>query len=440
LVQQFLGLHPTSQQVESVVEAISHLAKVLDAGIALRAVTGIMGARHYHKVFLRTSNAPKFAFAAIICAGTCAGGVPQTGSRTEGSLPTEVRVKNPGWWPTKGEAARGEYVGAEACAKCHDSIVASYGTAAMAHAAAPGPLSEGLRQHDRLNFQWGPFSYQILTSSAESVLSVSDGTRKLSRTLTWAFGERHMGQTYVFEDEGTFYEAHLSFFTSLGELDITPGQHGSTSVSLQDAAGRRMDRREAQRCFGCHTTASTVNEGFDPHNSILGVTCEACHGPGAKHLAALSLDLEDNGAKQILNPARLDPVASVDFCGACHRTWEDVVQSGGVGMGVLNVRFAPYRLLNSRCWMNGDARITCVACHDPHKRLVTDAASYDPVCLRCHVLWNAKENPDHPGAACPVAEANCVTCHMPKYEPPGFHSRFTDHWIRVAQPAPSYPN
>jgi hypothetical protein len=385
-------------------------------------------------------SSPWFVLAVVLGAGSGLGAVLQTGFVSSSSLPTEVRVKNSGWWPTKGEPAREEYVGAETCAKCHDSIAASYRTAAMAHAAAPAQVSEGLRQHDRLSFQLDAFRYQILTSSTASLLTVSDGTSKLSRTLTWAFGEGHMGETYVYEENGSFYEGPISFFTSVQALDITPGQRGSTPASLQDAVGRRMEPREAGLCFGCHTTVSTVNNRFDPHNAVPGVTCEACHGPGAKHVAAMKAGKIEEGHSAIFDPRRLDPVASVDFCGACHRTWQDVVKNGGVGIGVLNVRFAPYRLENSRCWMNGDARITCLACHDPHKRLVTDAASYDAVCLRCHVLWSAVEASDHPGAACPVAEANCVNCHMPKYEPPGFRSTFTDHWIRVARPGPSYPN
>jgi Cytochrome c3 len=201
-----------------------------------------------------------------------------------------------------------------------------------------------------------------------------------------------------------------------------------------------MSASEARLCFGCHTTASTVNQRFEPQSSILGVGCESCHGPGARHVAGMAWSMEEAADTRMLDPRQLNPADSVDFCGACHRTWQDVVTSGGVALGVLNVRFAPYRLENNRCWMNGDARITCIACHDPHKRLVTDRASYDTVCLRCHILWSAKEMPDHPGSPCPVADANCVTCHMPKYEPSGFHASFTDHWIRVVRPGPSYPN
>ena len=44
------------------------------------------------------------------------------------------------------------------------------------------------------------------------------------------------------------------------------------------------------------------------------------------------------------NLSRLDPVDPVDFCGACRRTWEDVVAKGFAGVGVYNVRFTPSRL------------------------------------------------------------------------------------------------
>ena len=63
-----------------------------------------------------------------------------------------------------------------------------------------------------------------------------------------------------------------------------------------------------------------------------------------------------------------------------------------IDAGVFNVRFAPYRLENSRCWAEGDSRITCVACHDPHKPLSHDVASYDANCLACHVSNTVEKN------------------------------------------------
>jgi hypothetical protein len=358
------------------------------------------------------------------------------------SLPTELRVESPGWWPTKGTASRDSYVGTAECAKCHAAKVTSQQTNAMAHAALHAADAEILHQHDHLTFQLGPYREEIVTKGDKSVLTVTGGNdSSVSADLLWAFGVGHMGQTYVYERNGGFYEGHLSFFSSLKDLNITPGQSLIIPSNLEDAAGRRMPTAETGRCFGCHSTASATKGQFDPNAAVLGVTCEACHGPGANHAAAMKSGMQEQGTDLIMNPARLDPVESVDFCGACHRSWQDVVANGLIGIGVLNVRFAPYRLANSKCWTKPDARLTCVACHDPHQPLEHDAAAYDSRCLQCHVNQaGAKTTADHPGAACPTNTKNCVTCHMAKIETPIQHSVFTDHWIRIVRPNQPYPN
>src|SRR5262249_27096454 len=155
-------------------------------------------------------------------------------------------------------------------------------------------------------------------------------------------------------------------------------------------------------CFACHTTASIIRNQLDPAKAIPGVNCESCHGPGAKHVAAAAAKTEKRGSGLIFNPASLSRVDSVDFCGACHRPWQAVVSGNSAAPGMQNVRSPPYRLENSDCWTKGDARIACVPCHDPHKPLVHDAASYDDNCLACHVSSAAeKRTLNRPGTACP---------------------------------------
>jgi len=133
----------------------------------------------------------------------------------------------------------------------------------------------------------------------------------------------------------------------------------------------------------------------------------------------------------------LNPVDSVDFCGSCHGTWWDVKLSGV--KGVSTVKSQPYRLENSKCWGKGDARLTCVACHDPHKQLQTDAVSYDRNCLGCHAAKDSLDTEKNMAHACPVSTNNCVSCHMPKVNVPEMHYNFTDHWIRVAKAGEAYP-
>jgi hypothetical protein len=400
-----------------------------------------MGSCRDMRIFSSLETVSWFAAAlAALYVGTCLGALAQTNSSGGISLPTELRVRNSGWWPTKGTLSRDDYVGTKQCATCHSTEAATYQRAAMFQAGARASDLESLQQLDHLNFKLGPYSYRLEIINKNAVLTVSDRKSELSQVLFWAFGVGHMGQTYVYEQDGTFYESHLSFYSGPKELDITPGHLRSIPSGLEDAVGRRMAMGEARLCFGCHTTASTTKDQFDPSGALPGVTCEACHGPGARHVAAIKSGMFEEGVKLIFNPGRLNPVDSVDFCGACHRTWEDVITAGAMGMGVSNVRFAPYRLENSRCWGTGDARLTCTACHDPHQPLGSEPGRYDSTCLGCHAERGMKKTLDRPGAACPVGQKDCAGCHMPKYSPPGLHSTFTDHWIRVVKQGEPYPS
>lgn len=349
-------------------------------------------------------------------------------------MTTADHLQAPGWWPTKGSEPREHYVGSAACASCHSRIVESQKTTQMANAAEratpaafakygiTGPVTAAV----------GDYRYEVRESGDSSVYSASNGAHSVTTPLSWVFGNGHFGFTYLFEQKGTFYESNLSYYPLIKGLDFTPGHIRSAPASLPEALGVPQDSDSMRLCFGCHTSAATTSNHFDPVQSTAGITCESCHGPGAQHVATMTLANDSNPASTFaLNPASLGPSDSVDFCGACHRTRRDIVQVGLRGLAT--IRFPAYRLQDSHCWgSDGDARVTCVACHDPHRPLVEDAASYDKNCLACHALAGASMvAKDHPGAACPVARNLCVTCHMPKYEIPGLHGIFTDHKIAV---------
>lgn len=346
-------------------------------------------------------------------------------------MATEDRLDLPGWWPTKGTVQRNEFLGPDACAECHASKVRTQKLTPMAHAALRPVDSEALRSHEQLTFTLPPLTYQIQRQPDGSLYSVTDGKQTISVPLSWAFGLGESGQTYILERDGTFFESRMSYFPALEGLDFTPTPSRAPAGDLEDAFGHRMlYAGETQRCFACHTTASTTNRHFDPAHLVPGVTCEACHGPGAKHVAAMKANKMERGLRSILDPGQLNPVDQVDFCGACHRTYVDVVLSKS--LGILNLRFQPYRLERSQCWIKSNNGITCLSCHNPHQPRLRDSVSYDDRCLSCHQGAHSKTTaPD-------VATKNCVSCHMPKYEVPGMHAKFTDHYIRIVRKGEGY--
>jgi cytochrome c554/c'-like protein len=378
-------------------------------------------------------SAPAFAAAGVVLVALLAGS-----AMLWAQMATPDRVQESGFWPTQGTAARKDFLGPAACARCHPSHAATQAGTSMARTAMHARDAPALRDNPSLRMRAGTYSYEITTSGGQSLYAVSGPGGTSSVPLEWAFGAGKVGQTYLFEKDGLMQEARLSYFSGLHGADFTPARAIAAPRDVAEAASRPVPDAEAQRCFACHTTASTAGGVFDRASLIPGITCEACHGPGRNHAELAERRRLAPALAAILRPASLDPAASVDFCGACHATFWDVKLAGAQGIAAL--RSQPNRLQSSRCWGEGDARITCVACHDPHEPLVLSAARYDSRCLACHVQQAAagagpsKPTRAHPGRACPVGRESCVTCHMPKYDVPGMHHQFTDHLIRVVGP------
>jgi Cytochrome c554 and c-prime len=310
----------------------------------------------------------------------------------------------------------------------------------MAQALKPAPECDILKRHTDLTFQEGAYKSRITRDGERTLLTVTDGRETIAVPLLWAFGQGQAGQTYVFERNGAFYESRVSFYNALGSLDLTMGAGGSQPKGLDDAAGRRMDAGGARDCFACHSTGAVSESRLHLERMAPGVGCESCHGPGEKHVAAVRAG--NPPAAKMPKLSSLGAEEMAELCGGCHRTWSQIAMNGP--RGVLNVRFQPYRLANSKCYDATDSRIRCSACHDAHSPLETKIASYDTACSACHSATASHTKDGRQDRrryqTCSVAKENCITCHMPKIELPGAHARFTDHQIRIVRANQPYPN
>jgi hypothetical protein len=359
-------------------------------------------------------------------------------------LSTEDHLQDPGFWPTRPADSRSEYTGPEACRQCHADKFASQARTAMRRTMLKADDSEALHQHPKLTFQVGPYRYIIESDAQHSLYTVTNGKQTLSSPLLWAFGTPLFGQSYLFKrTDGNIYEARVTYFKNLKSLGFTPSRDLLHPKNVEQAMDRLVPPSEVKQCFSCHSTAAVIDGQFDEQHLIPGVTCEACHGPGAKHVADMKAlmkgDWTEAQRDDIFNPSHLMPNDSVDFCGACHGTWWDVKLSGVTGPST--TRSAPYRLVTSKCWgKTGDSRLVCTACHDPHLPLQTNEASYDHACLRCHhTVIGAALTKGHPGKACPVGKRDCASCHMPKVYVKEMHGYFTDHRIRIVRSGEPFP-
>jgi hypothetical protein len=310
------------------------------------------------------------------------------------------------------------YAGSAACASCHRAQFATQQKTPMGHALEKAADCEILRAHPRLAFKEANYSTIITREGDKSFYSVTDGANTIRVPLEWAFGLGVAGQTYVLQYQGEWYESRVSFYNETAALDLTMGAAGYRPHSLEEAFGRKMSARDKHDCFACHATGPA--ESLTP-----GVQCENCHGPAATHVSSKA-----PMPKLALRSAE----ETSDACGRCHRTWSQIALDGP--HDIRNVRFQPYRLTNSKCYDSADARISCAACHNPHRDVETKSSAYDAKCLACHNT----SSQSRAVKLCKVATENCSSCHMPKLELPGAHHKFTDHNIRIVRAHEPYPS
>jgi hypothetical protein len=335
------------------------------------------------------------------------------------------------WQPTIAPPGA-HYAGNVACARCHPAEARSYLATPMAQALALPEESKVLRANPLLTFRKDSYVYKVVQTQSGSTFTVTDGARSISTPIRWAvgYGVDRVGQTFVFEYGGLFYESQVSYYAKTGGLDITMGHAPKSPEILEEALGFWIDESAVMACLRCHATAATTADHLQVDQMIPGVGCEGCHGPGGQHIEAMQGG--NANSPHIFNPGHLPPGRITAFCGACHRT---TAQEKVLNLhGVENARFQAYRLESSHCFDPADRRISCIACHNPHQMIEREVNSYDAKCMACH-------SANVPTARhCPASKRDCVTCHMPKVSIPGAHTMFTDHRIRVVRPNEPYPD
>jgi hypothetical protein len=330
-----------------------------------------------------------------------------------------------------------------ACAKCHVEALTQPSTY-MAHALETIEQARVLTEHPVLTTSVGKYSYRVERKGNQSEYSVSDGAQTLTLPIRWTMGASSaLGQTFILEKDGELYESRVSWFRELNGLGPTLGSGGSAPADIVQAAGRLMSQSDKLRCFGCHATNVAHGRELTLNTLTPGVQCSHCHVGTEEHLVAMQQKPPPPVPLELRKLIGMSADQAANFCGQCHRTWAEIASQPNPG--IANVRFQPYRLTSSKCFDPDDARISCLACHNPHHDFTEPkAVSFDRQCLSCHAggkpgVRKASVAPKPGAKACPVAKENCVSCHMPRLDLPGAHYKFIDHRIRIVKPNEPYP-
>jgi predicted CXXCH cytochrome family protein len=221
------------------------------------------------------------------------------------------------------------------------------------------------------------------------------------------------------------------------------------------------------RCAECHATGYVRNydpaaRRYAPVHAEIGVGCEACHGPGAAHVA-WAREGRAPGAGLTPRGLTVDLAASarveVEQCATCHARREafgdgnplpgtPLHDAFGIALlrpgvyapdgGILDENYEYGSFVQSKMAAAG---VRCSDCHAPHGAALR--AEGNAVCTQCH---SPAGNPAFPGVrradyGGPAhgfhpegsAGGQCVACHMPARTYMGVDAR-RDHYFRVPRP------
>lgn len=228
-------------------------------------------------------------------------------------------------------------------------------------------------------------------------------------------------------------------------------------------------------CSRCHTTGpephlNRQERTFATHVAEFGISCEACHGPAAKHVK-LEADRRQQGLPRkapgldhaIVHPEKLDPVRSSQVCAFCHsmkwydrnegwaengfrfrpgddleattpvirprhldqQPWLSRVLASNPDLlkdffwpdGMIRVSGREYNgLIESPCYKGG--KFSCLSCHslhssDPDDQLARDRTD-NRACIQCHPKFRESAAlAIHTHHAPTSSGSECYNCHMP---------------------------
>ncbi len=220
-------------------------------------------------------------------------------------------------------------------------------------------------------------------------------------------------------------------------------------------------------CAECHSTDLQKNyaqdsDSFNTRWAEINVACEACHGPGSRHVddteTGFEVDLNDSrDASWIMNTATgiaersstpTSRASQPEACGRCHARRGVITADYEYGKPLTDTH-RPALLEERLYYADGQiqdevyvygsflqskmyrAGVTCSDCHDPHTAGLKTSGKVSEVCSTCHLpsKFAAAEHHHHP-----ADEVECVDCHMPSRTYMVVDPR-RDHSFRVPRPA-----
>ena len=372
-----------------------------------------------------------------------------------------------------------DHVGAAACKQCHatefKAWTGSHHRLAMQEVAEQTVLGD----FDNAGFRYGGITSRFFRRDGKFMVRTDGPDGRLADyEVKYTFGVTPL-QQYLIEFPGGRYQA-LSI-----AWDARPKADGGQRW-FHLYPNEKIDHKDQLhwtglyqnwnlQCAACHST--NLRKGYDAASktykttfSEINVACEACHGPGSRHLEWAKQARppyrpeSDNGLAVLKSrwgeawkfpeadakTARRDKPAAdalMNVCAACHARRSTITEGGQAAVPLEDTHrlalltppnyhadgqqrdevYTWGSFLQSKMFQRG---VTCMDCHEPHALKLR--AEGNALCVRCHnaAAFDTEKHHFHPVG---TTGAQCVECHMPAQNYMVVDAR-RDHSIRVPRP------
>ncbi len=410
-----------------------------------------------------------------------------------------------GWWllasaapvvvsPDRSESGS---VTASACAKCHAGHYESWHRTyhrTMTRDAAPdtvkGDFNNASHVHQGLKTRFTREGKQFFMETVDPhwalLFAKSKGNtdslpplRKVKLSVDRLVGSHWLQECMHRDDAGTLHR--LPVLWHVGEQKWL---HSNGAFLIPDSFDFwQMCRGTVwnNTCLFCHNTGPASNPvrqggrvvGYRTEVAELGISCEACHGPGEEHVRinqnpARRLQLQQcgEGDPSIVHPGRLSVQRRDEICARCHGAlvpkanawpasnkdpylpgleltrynhffWSEAEQSVLAGVRKKGEKHAGTEPIDGRfwgdgtplttaleyngmalsaCYEKGKGKLSCTSCHAMHgdepNHMLKPGMRTNEACYQCHQEYRGKLA-EHTKHGADSAGSLCYNCHMP---------------------------
>ncbi len=362
------------------------------------------------------------------------------------------------------DSAHSKYVSSDTCAQCHrpehKQWLGSHHEKALQVASAETVLGDF--DHATFNYH-GELTRFYKKNGKHFIHTLGPDGKRHNYAVKFTFGISPL-QQYLIELPG----GRLQAFTIAWDTAHKKWFHLHPKKVAAFLHWSKPFYNWNSNCAECHSTHFQKN--YDPKTKTYhstwaskNVSCQACHGPGEKHVqwAKNKLKGKVNTIKNkglIKRYRDINVHEKIEMCAACHSRRHAISPQDQHGEPLFD-HFMPALLRDDLYHPDGQikdevfvygsflqskmyrAGVSCMDCHNPHTLKLTRTGN--GVCTQCHNNsvkkrfsglaikdYNSLEHSHHPVGS---AGAKCVNCHMPEKTYMQIDQR-RDHSFRIPRP------